>query len=185
MPGKVERPAGSPSAGEPAFLAVGLVRRPHGVSGEALVEIYTDFPERLRPRKVVYVGEKHIPLTIRLSRPHNAGLLLAFDGITTPEQVGIYRNQVLYVTRADRPTLPDGEYYHDELLGFSVEDEGKKSLGILTEIMQTGANDVFVVTDQEGRELLLPAIADVLLDIDLARQKIKVHLLPGLVFEEE
>jgi 16S rRNA processing protein RimM len=184
MPGNVDPPAGSPTAGEPAFLAAGLIRRPHGVSGEALVEIYTDFPERLSPRKVVYVGEKHVPLTIRISRPHNAGLLLAFDGITTPEQVGIYRNQILYVDRAGRPALPDGEYYYDELLGFSVEDEGNKSLGILTEIMQTGANDVYVVTDQEGGELLLPAIADVILNVDLARQKIKVHLLPGLGFEE-
>jgi len=185
MPGKVERPAGSPSAGGPAFLAAGLIRRPHGVTGETLVEIYTDFPERLRPRKVVYLGEKHIPLTIRASRPHNAGLLLAFEGITTPEQVGLYRNQVLYVPRAERPALPEGEYYHDELIGFSVEDEGRRELGVLTEIMQTGANDVYVVTDREGSELLLPAIADVVLEVDQAHQKIKVHLLPGLIDAQE
>jgi len=185
MPGNVKQPAGSPAAGGPAFLAVGMIRRPHGVTGEALVEIYTDFPERLQPRKVVYAGEEHVPLTIRLRRQHNAGLLLAFEGIATPEEVGIFRNQILYVTPAGRAVLPEGEYYYDELLGFSVEDESKKSLGLLTEILQTGANDVYVVTDPEGRELLLPAIAEVILDVDMAHKKIMVHLLPGLLVEEE
>ena len=158
-----------------------MLRRPHGVTGEALVEIYTDFPERLRPRKVVYAGEKHQPLTIRSSRPHNAGLLLAFEGLTTPEQVGLYRNQILFVTAASRTALPEGEYYHDELIGVQVEDERGKPLGILTEIMQTGANDVYVVTDAGGGELLLPAIREVILEVDLPRKTMRVHLLPGLI----
>ncbi len=149
------------------------------------MEIYTDFPERLQPKTVVYAGEERTPLTIRSCRAHNAGLLLAFQGMTTPEEVGIYRNQVLYVSTAGRPALPEGEYYHDELLGLSVEDEHQTPLGLLTEIMQTGANDVYVVTDADGQELLLPAIPEVVLDIDLKRKTIKVHLLPGLLSETD
>ena len=184
MSERAERPAGSPTAGEPAFLAIGKVRRPHGVGGDALVETYTDFPERILPKMVIYVGENHLPLTISRRRTHNDGLLLAFEGFTTPEQVGKFRNQILYTSQTDAPELPKGEYYQYELIGLDVEDEFGKSLGKLTEIMQTGANDVYVVTNEVGRELLLPAITEVVLDVDLDAKTMKVHLLPGLVDEE-
>ena len=180
-----ERPAGSPSAGEPALLlVVGKIRRPHGVAGEALVEIYTDFPERLAPKTLIFVGAAHQPLTIRKRRPHKDGLLLAFEDITTPEQVGLLRNLMISIPAADRPPLPEGEYYHHQILGLSVVDEDGQELGKLAEILETGANDVYVVTRDDGTELLLPAISDVLLDVDLPRKTMRVHLLPGLIREE-
>ena len=181
MPGHAKKPVGSPAAGGPAFLAIGKVRRPHGVTGDALVEVYTDFPERLQPKAVVYAGEAHIPLTIQRQRIHNDGILMAFDGYTTPEQVGRFRNQSLYIAVAEAVELPEGEFYYHELLDLSVLDESGKLLGKVTEIMQTGANDVYVVTDEAGHEILLPAIADVVLDVDLDLKTMKVHLLPGLV----
>ena len=183
MPGHAKGTAGSPTAGEPAFLAVGKVRRPHGVAGDVLVEVYTDFPERLQTKAVVYAGETHIPLTIRRQRSHNDGILLAFDGFITPEQVGRFRNQILYIAAADAVELPEGEFYYHELLGLSVFNETGEPLGKVTEIMQTGANDVYVVTNDAGHEILLPAIAEVILDVDLDSKIIKVHLLPGLVEE--
>ena len=185
MPGHAERPAGSPAAGEPAFLVVGKVRRPHGVAGDALVEIYTDFPERLRPAVVVYMGEDHLPLTIRRRRIHNEGLLLAFENITTPEQVGRFRNEILYISRKSAPKLSKGEFYQYQLLDLAVQDETGRPLGKITEIIETGANDVYAVTDEVGHEILLPAIAEVILDVDLDQKKMRVHLLPGLVGDEE
>ena len=184
MSGRAERPAGSPTAGEPDFLAVGKVRRPHGVRGDVLVEIYTDFPERLQPRKMIYAGERHLRLTISRRRAHNDGLLLAFEGFATPEEVGQFRNQTLYVAQADVPELPEDEYYQYELLGLRVEDETGKPLGTLTEVIQTGANDVYVVTGENGSELLLPAIRGVILDVNMAAKTMRVHLLPGLIEEE-
>ena len=181
MTGRAERPAGSPAAGEPAFLAVGKVRRPHGVVGDVLVEIYTDYPKRLKPGTKVYLGVKVLPLTICRQRFHNDGMLLAFDGFNTPEQVGLFRNQILYIETTHASELPEGEYYFHELLGLSVLNETGESLGELTEIMQTGANDVYVVTNVAGSELLLPAIPEVVLDVDLVARTMKVHLLPGLV----
>jgi 16S rRNA processing protein RimM len=181
MSGHAERPAGPPAAGEPAFWAVGKVRRPHGVAGDVLVEVYTDFPDHLQPKAKVYAGEGHLPLTIRRQRFHNDGVLLAFEGFITPEQVGRFRNQVLYIPAADASELPEGEYYYHELLGLSVVDEAGEPLGEVTEIMQTGANDVYVVTNDAGREILLPAIAEVILEVDQVLKKMKVHLLPGLV----
>ncbi len=180
-----ERPAGSPAAGEPAFLAVGKVRHPHGVAGEVLVEIYTDFPENLRPEVTVYAGNRHLPLTICSRRAHKKGLLLAFIGFDTPEQVGRFRNQILYVERIGASELPEGEYYYHELLGLSVFDENGTVLGEVTEILETGANDVYVVTNEARQEMLLPAIAEVILDINLVSRSIKVRIPPGLVRFEE
>jgi 16S rRNA processing protein RimM len=183
MPGHAKRPAGSPAAGGPAFLVVGKIRRPHGVDGDVLVEVHTDFPERLQPKAVIYAGEAHIPLTIRRKRIHNDGILLAFDDFSTPEQVGRFRNQNIYISVTDAMELPEGEFYHHELLGLSVMDETGGSLGKVTEIIQTGANDVYVITNDAGHEILLPAIAEVILDVDLDSKIMQVHLLPGLVEE--
>jgi len=167
MSGSRQRPAGPPTADGPAFLEIGKVRRPHGVRGEVVVEIYTDFPERIRPKKTVYLGNKHLKLVIESQRTHNEGMLLGFEGVTTPEQAGRYRNQVISIPAAEISELPEGEYYFHELLDLRVIDETGKLLGTLTEIIETGANDVYVITSPEGGELLLPAIPEVILDIDL------------------
>jgi 16S rRNA processing protein RimM len=180
-PGHADRPAGSPAAGEPAFLAVGKIRRPHGVAGDLLVEIYTDFPERLQAKSIVYSGEKHFPMTIKRQRHHNDGILLTFDGFNTPEQAGRFRNQILYIKTEEAAELPDGAYFYHQLLGLSVKDETGESLGEVSEILQTGANDVYVIKNDAGRELLLPAISEVILDVDLVSKSMKVHLLPGLM----
>jgi len=112
-------------------------------------------------------------------------MLLAFEGIHTPETAGLLRNLLLFVPSHDRPGLPDGEYYHHELMGMRVVTDDGRPLGVLTEIMQTGANDVYVITTQEGKQCLLPAIPDVILGIDLAQAEMRVHLLPGLLEEEQ
>jgi 16S rRNA processing protein RimM len=184
MSGAKTGPAGPPTAGGPDFLVVGKVRRPHGVHGEVVAEIYSDFPERLTQKKSIYLGEKHVKLIIASQRPHNEGLLLGFEGITTPEQAGRYRNQILSIAATEASELSEGEYYFHELLDLDVVDETENPLGKLTDILETGANDVYVVTDAAGHELLLPAIPEVVLDVDLDKKKMKVHLLPGL-FEDE
>ncbi len=146
------------------------------------MDIYTDFPDRLKLRKVIYAGKKHVPLTIRSRRPHQDGLLLAFEEIETPEAVGQFRNQLIYTARAERPKLAEDQYYHDQILGFQVFEEGaEEPLGVLEEVMQTGANDVFLVKNPDGKEYLLPVIADVVRKIDLDKKMIRVHLLPGLM----
>ncbi len=183
MSGAKERPAGLATAGGPAFLVVGKVRRPHGVHGEVVAEILTDFPQRLRPKRAIFLGEEHVQLIIASQRPHNEGLLLGFEGITTPEKAGLYRNQILSIAASEPYELPEGEFYFHELLDLEVVDEVGNSLGSLTEILETGANDVYVVTGSAGRELLLPAIPEVILEVDLVAKTMKVHLLPGLVNE--
>lgn len=173
--------SGSPEVGEPVYLAVGYLRRTHGVRGEMLMALHTDFPDRLRPGMTVYVGKGHRPMTIASRRPHGQGLLIAFEGLTVREQAAAFRNQWVYVAAADRPSLPPGEYYHHQLLGLQVVDNEGRDLGRLTAILETGANDVYVVTRPEGGELLLPAIPPVILDVDLPRGRMRVRLLDGLM----
>jgi 16S rRNA processing protein RimM len=180
---QTELPAGSPQPGEPAFLVVGKLHRPHGLRGEMVFEIYTDFPERLEPGVSVYVGENHQPLRIRSRRPSHTTLLLAFEGFKDPESAGELRNQLVYVRADDRPPLPEGEYYHHQLLGLQVVSDEGRELGKLTQILDTGANDVYVVRSTSGAEILLPALASVIMDIDLEAGKMLVHLLPGLLPE--
>jgi len=169
---------GSPT-GEPLYLSVGFLRRPHGVRGEIVMDLHTDFPERMKKGRKLFVGEQYTPMTLTNVRPHQSGLLVKFDGIDTPEDAGLYRNQWAYVQTKDVP-LPEGQHYKHELLGLKAMDENNTLLGELVEILETGANDVYVVRDDSGKEILLPNIPSVILDLDLERGFLRVHLLEGL-----
>jgi 16S rRNA processing protein RimM len=170
---------GSPD-GEPVYLVVGFLRRAHGVQGELIMDLHTDFPERLRSGKKLFIGEDRTAMTLSGTRPHAKGMLVKFRGVETPEDAGRYRNQWVYVKASEVPSLPEGKLYQHELFGFEVVDENGNSLGKLVEIIETGANDVYVVRDADGRELLLPAIPAVILDLDPDRRLMRVHLLEGL-----
>ena len=172
---------GSPESGEPVFLAVGKLHRPHGLRGEVFMSEQTDFPERIKPGDVVFVGVEHHPVHIRSRRPHAKGLLVAFDEYHSREDVGELRNKVVFVRADDRPPLPEGEYYHHQLIGLRVVTDGDLELGILAEILETGANDVYIVRPESGPDVLLPAIEETILDIDLEAGILRVHLLPGLL----
>jgi 16S rRNA processing protein RimM len=169
---------GSPT-GEPLYLSVGFLRRPHGVKGEIIMDLHTDFPERMKKGRKLFVGESHNPMTLTNVRPHQAGLLVKFKDVDTPEDAGLYRNQWVYVQTKDVP-LPEGQHYKHELLGLKVVDENDAPLGVLVEILETGANDVYVVRDDSGKDILLPNIPSVILDLDLGRGLLRVHLLEGL-----
>ena len=172
---------GSPPFGEPEYLVVGFVRRPHGVKGEMIMDVHTDFPERLKTGMTVYVGDQYKPMVLASRRPHAKGMLIRFRGVKAPEDAGLYRNTWVYVPTSNRPELPEGEYYHHQLLRLNVITDDGKALGVLVDILETGANDVYVVRDADGKETLLPAIPSVILDVQLAERQMRVHLLDGLV----
>ena len=177
--------SGSPLDGEPEYLVVGHLRRHHGVHGEMVMEVQTDFPERLKTGLEVYVGDSHERMIIDGARFHNEGLLIKFQELNSPEAGSRYRNQLVYVRTIDRPVLPDGQYYHHELIGFNVVNEEGDLIGTLTEIMQTGANDVYVVKQTDRKEVLLPVISSVILGVEKNSRQIRVKLIPGLLDESE
>jgi 16S rRNA processing protein RimM len=127
------------------------------------------------------VGEKRQPLTFDTVRPHGDGLLVSFRGVDTPEDAGRFRNQWVYVKASEVPSLPEGQHYQYELIGLDVVDESGNPLGKLVEILETGANDVYLVRDESGKEILLPVIPSVILNRDMERRLLTVHLLDGLV----
>jgi 16S rRNA processing protein RimM len=170
---------GSPD-GEPVYLVVGFLRRAHGVRGEIIMDLHTDFPERLRSGRKLFVGNERKPITLSGVRPHAKGMLVKLKGVETPEDAVPFRNQWVYVRATDVPPLPEGKLYQHELFGFQVVDEDGQLLGELVEILETGANDVYVVRNEIGKEILLPAIPSVILETDPARRLIRVHLLEGL-----
>jgi 16S rRNA processing protein RimM len=171
---------GSPD-GEPVYLVVGFLRRAHGVQGEMIMDLHTDFPERFRSGRKLLVGAEHKMMTVEAVRSHAKGMLVKFKGIETPEATVPFRNQWVYIKAADVPPLPQGQIYQHELFGFQVVDENENLLGELVEIIETGANDVYVVRNESGKEILLPAIPSVILELDSVRRVMRVHLLEGLI----
>ncbi|PKO17309.1 MAG: 16S rRNA processing protein RimM [Chloroflexi bacterium HGW-Chloroflexi-10] len=168
---------GSLPKSEPVYLSVGRFGKAHGLKGEIILYLLTDFPERLRRGKILFWGEKHNPISIQAVRQHNKGLLLQFSEYNSTEEVEILRNQYLYVNAEDLPALPKGEYYHHQLIGIEVYLNNGEQIGILTEVLETGANDVYVVHKGDGKEELFPAIKEVILSIDLDRKRMVVQPL--------
>jgi 16S rRNA processing protein RimM len=177
------QPAGSPGSGEPAFLVIGKLRRPHGLRGELLMDVHTDFPERIKRGVVVFAGPRRSALQVRSRRWAGPALLIAFEGYDSPEAAGELRNQWLYVRADDRPPLPEGEYYHHQLIGLRVVSEQGQELGELAEILETGANDVYLVRPESGSDVLIPAVAEFIRSIDLERGVMIIHVIPGLLSE--
>lgn len=174
-----EKQAGSPK-GESIYLAIGFLRRPHGVSGEIIMDLHTDFPDRIKAGRKVYIGDDHEAATFGSVRVHGNGLLVSLRGYDTPETAGRFRNQWVYVKAKDVPSLPEGRHYKYEMIDLDVVDDNGNALGKLVEILETGANDVYIVRDESGKETLLPAIPSVILSVDMEARVIKVHLLEGL-----
>jgi 16S rRNA processing protein RimM len=183
---KAKRPAtrdqqsqtGSDAPDGPVFIAVGKVRRPHGVRGEVKVEILTDFPERLQSKKEVFVGSEDHPHKIRSIRPHTPPVvIMSFEGLDSLEDVEWMRTHYLLVRAESLPELPDGEYYFHQLLGLQVFDVGGEFLGSLSDILETGANDVYVVKAEDGAEILIPAIESSIIGVDLAAKRMTVRKL--------
>ena len=169
------------SSAEPHFLAVGRISRPHGVQGEVRVELLTDHPERFEWLETIYVGEQNPRLVpIESVRYHQGVVLLKLAGYPTRTEADLLRGELLQVLETDAVPLADGEYYLYRLLGVAVYTEEGKLLGRLSEIIETGANNVFVVEGEE-RQYLLPDIRDVIKEIDLENGRMTIYPMPGLL----
>ena len=173
------QPRPHPPTPEPreGFVAVGYVRGPHGLRGELTVEPLTDFPQRFRTGAVLWAAGHEY--TVRHARPHRDALLLELDGIDSREQAGTLRGLLLEVPETELAALAEGEYYRFQLVGMEVVDVGGTALGRIEEVLDTGANDVYIVRSAEG-ELLLPAIDSVVKDVDVAGRRMVVELIEGL-----
>ncbi len=165
---------------EPRFLVIGQVLKPHGVRGEVRVNPFTELPERFNWLDVVYLGEvAPKPVAVESVRFHKGLILLKLAGYDDRDAVQALRGVWLQVPEEEAIPLEDGEYYLYQLIDLAVFTEDGQQLGILVDIIETGANNVFVVQGEEG-EQLLPDIDEVVQDIDFENGRLIVRLLPGL-----
>ncbi len=166
---------GSPDIGEPVYILIGKIRKPHGVDGELLIDPYSESPERFKAGKQVFIGEDHEIQVIKTRRMMDKSMLITFKDVNDIDLAGQYRNKYIYTLKESLPPLPDGEYYHFDLVGLNVHDQKGELLGILKEVIETGANDVYVVENNSGEEILLPAIASVIIQVNLDECKMIVE----------
>ena len=169
------------------YIAVGYIVGVHGLRGEVKVELYTDFPERFVAGTGLYLGDSLAELTIERARPHKGYMLIQFKGIPSREHADELRNRWLFVRAEDAAELEEGVYWVHDIVGLQAQTEEGQLLGQIKEVLFTGANEVYIIktapTVNRGRDLLLPAIADVIQQIDLEKGIITVHLQPGLLEE--
>lgn len=165
------------------LLQVGVITSTHGVRGEVKVFPTTDDPERFKKLKQVILdtGKETLPLEIQGVKFFKQFVILQFKGIDNINEVERYRRCPLLVTREHAVPLEEGEYFIADMIGMQVVTEDGAPFGTLKDVIETGANDVYIIGSREHGEVLVPAIKECILDIDIEGQVMKVHLLDGLV----
>ncbi len=166
------------------LLQVGVITTTHGVRGEVKVYPTTDDSRRFKKLKTVLLDtgkEGMRELEIEGVKFFKELVILKFKGLDRMEDVELFRKRGLYVTRENAVKLRRDEYFVADLEGISVEDEEGHALGVLTEVIETGANDVYQVRMADGRDLLLPAIKQCILDVDIEAGRMRVHVMEGLL----
>jgi 16S rRNA processing protein RimM len=172
----------------PQFLILARVLRPHGVRGDLSVQIVTDFPERMVSLDLVYVGadpdKPHRMTEHRVTwarRAKNDQWLLHLDDVTSRDDAERFRSQYICVSLADAVPLEEDEVYLFQVIGLEVRSTDGETLGRVTDVIETGANDVYVVRGETYGEVLIPAIAGVVLNIDVEAGLMTVQVPAGLL----
>ena len=165
------------------FFQVGIVTATHGLKGEVKVFTTTDDVKRFkRLREVILdTGKERIGLEVESVKFFKQFAIVKFKGIDDISAVEKYRKASILVTRENAVRLKKDEYFIADLLGLKVRDESDAEIGVLRDVMETGANDVYVIDLTDGRELLLPAIKQCVLEVDVEEGFIKIHILEGLL----
>ena len=165
------------------YLRVGVISSTHGLKGEVKVFPTTDDPQRFRKLKKVLLdtGKEYLPLTIAGVRFFKNQVILKFRGLDNINDVEKYTGTDLLIPREDAVPLEENENFIADLIDMEVVTDAGERLGILTDVIQTGANDVYVVKTSQEKEILLPAIRDCILEVDVEEKRMRVHVLEGLL----
>mgnify|MGYP005841289417 CR=1 FL=1 len=164
----------------PSYLAIGKIVRPWGVQGEVRVEILTDWPERFGLLEYVYLGEQAVLYRLERFRLYKGCALLKLVGCDDRNAAEALRGQLVQIPPEKAMPLDEGEYYVHQIEELEVWTDEGEMLGRVVEVLFTGANEVYVVHGPRG-EMLIPAIADVVLRVDLEGGRLIVHLMDGLL----
>jgi 16S rRNA processing protein RimM len=168
---------------EPAVV-VGRIVKPHGIRGELVVENRSDNPTRWDAGSVVFLEEGR-GLTVAAARPHSGRLLVIFEGVGDRVAAERLRGQVVMVPQSWLPPLGPGEWWPSQLEGCRVVTDAGRQLGRITDVIPNPANDLWVAVDERGAETLIPALRDLLLDVDADAKQIVVREVAGLTAPAE
>ena len=165
------------------YLELGQIVNTFGIRGQVKVKPFTDDIKKFDTFKEIFVEKKNQLQLFQIEKVnYSKGMvILKLKGIETPEQAETLRNCYIKMDRKNAKKLPEGTYYIADLIGLDVYSDDGKLLGKLDDIFNTGSNDIYVVKDELGKQILLPAISDVVKDINLEEKKIIVHILNGLI----
>lgn len=162
---------------------VGVISSTHGIKGEVKVFPTTDDSKRFLKLKTVFMKTKQgeLELEVQHVKFFKKMVIIKFKEFNDINEVECYKGNGLYVDRKNAVTLKKGEYFIADLIGLQVFDELDILLGTIEDVIQTGANDVYVVKMKDEKELLLPAIKECILNIDIENKKVDVHVMEGLL----
>lgn len=165
------------------YLRVGVISSTHGLKGEVKVFPTTDDPTRFRKLKKVYLdtGKEYLPLKVTSVKFFKNQVILKFQEFQDINAIEKYRGKDLLIDREQAVPLEENENFIVDLIDMEVFDEKEQRLGTLTDVLQTGANDVYVVETEEGKEILLPAISSCILEVDVEAAKMVVRIPEGLL----
>lgn len=172
---------------ETEWATIGHIVAPFGIRGELKVYSMTDIPNRFAQLETVYLGPEHTPWRIVSARPHKGEVVvLRLQGVNDANTADTLRNIALMIPASQLAQLPTDSYYHHDILGLQVVTLRGRSIGTIVDIIETGGNDVYVIRDQEsGKEILIPAIKDVVKQVDLIRRMMYIDPMQGLLNTDE
>lgn len=164
-------------------LEIGQIVNTHGIKGEVKIKPFTDDIKRFDKLKKIYIENKNSKKEYEIEnvKYHKEMVMIKLKGIDKIEEAELLRNSYIKIERQNEEPLEENTYYIVDLLGLSVYTEENILLGILDDIFNTGSNDIYVVKDEKGKQILLPAIQEVIKQIDIENKKIIVHLIKGLL----
>ncbi len=164
------------------FLQVGVISSTHGIRGEVKVFPTTDDPARFKKLKRVLLdtGRGQLELEVQSVKFFKQFVIVKFKGIDNINEIEQYKGKSLFVPRENAVRLEKDEYYIADLIGMEIFTEDGR-FGILRDVMETGANEVYIIDSDEYGEVLIPAIRQCILDVDVAENKMKIHLMDGLI----
>lgn len=162
---------------------VGVIASVHGIKGEVKVYPTTDEPAKFKKLKTVWMktAKEEKEITLQGVKFFKNMVIVKFEGIDSPEEARVYRGATLWIPREAAVPLKKNEYYHADLIGLSVFAEDGEALGKLTDVLETGANDVYEITLPDKRTVLFPAIRDCVKEVDLDAGRMTVHVMDGLM----
>ncbi|MCF2680472.1 16S rRNA processing protein RimM [Faecalicatena contorta] len=165
------------------LLQVGVITQTHGVRGEVKVFPTTDDPARFKKLKQVVLdtGKETLPLEVESVKFFKQFVILKFKGYDNINDVEKYKRCPLLVDRENAVPLGEDEYYIADMIGMEVVAEDDEIFGTLKDVIETGANDVYVIDSEKHGEVLVPAIRECILDVDIESHRMKIHLMAGLI----